>query len=346
LQFVVFVNAQAQDVLQQSAHNIKLVYIPALNNQLTKAFWLEFQSTKVIECMHGLDVFWIPSGTNSFPGLWKVPSVVTFHDLGEYLIKNKYDFKRTVYRKFICVPRSIKRSEINIAVSNTTAMDMRNLFNANAKVIYSGCSPRQNWDNINQVSINENVDAIVGKRPYFFVPGRTDYVGKNLSEILKAFVLLNELISNCRPLLVFAGPKGEAHKLLIEKIENLNLIDDVKYVGRVEDDVMDRLYRHCVCTIIASQYEGFGFPVLEAMANGVPIICSNAGALPEVGGGAALFYNIGDISLLAEHMKSLFKDGHVRDVLVCKGLQRASMFSWEKCYKEMVEVFCSIKSKG
>ncbi|MGJ1015316.1 hypothetical protein ACR77X_15520, partial [Bacteroides salyersiae] len=108
--WTIFCNKQAEYILKEQYPFTQTVYIPYLDNQYKKAFWLEFLSQKEVTSKD-FDCFWIPSGCNHFPGHWDIPVLTTFHDLGEYHIKNKYSFARTIFRKKICIPRSIKRSK-------------------------------------------------------------------------------------------------------------------------------------------------------------------------------------------------------------------------------------------
>lgn len=337
----VFCNKEAYDVLPD---NIDKIYIPQLDNQFRKALWLEMESHHELAKL-GIEVFWIPSGTNHFPGKWDVPTVVTFHDFGEYYVKNKYDFKRTVYRKWLCIPRSIKRATVFTAVSETTASDLRKLFNVDrpVHVIYSGPSP---WETTPETA---DIDAALfgetGKtfKNIIFVPGRIDYYGKGLDILLKSFKKLsNELQTEC-PQLVLAGPAGEMHEGLMNEVARLHLNEKVTWLGRVSDACMSALYRKCLFVVLASRYEGFGFPVLEAMKFSVPLICSDAGSLPEVAGDAALIFKSGDEVALCCSMKRLIGDEDLRQTLVERGKCRLKQFDWNKTYLQMNQIFLNLR---
>jgi alpha-1,3-rhamnosyl/mannosyltransferase len=174
---------------------------------------------------------------------------------------------------------------------------------------------------------------------YFLVPGRTDFAGKGLDVLLAA----HDGLENAWPAgiqVVFVGPPGTGHS---EFLRQLQKSDDGRnrllYLGRVEDGVIDSLYAHCLATVIPSRSEGFGFPVLEAMEHGVPVVCSNAGSLPEVVGDAALLFDSGDAMALAGKLKAIAAESSLRSELVARGRVRLRQFSWEKCAQEMMAVF-------
>jgi len=339
IELKVFCNKEAYDVLPESLDKI---YIPQLNSQFRKALWLELKSQQEIRRQH-IDVFWIPSGTNHFPGKWGVPTVVTFLDFGEYHVKNKYDFKRTIYRKWLCIPRSIKRATIFTTISETTAADLKNLFSVDkpVHVIYPGPSP---WDVSGGTVDIENVLLKETGRTFtniIFVPGRIDYYGKGLDILLKSYKKLSDEFQATCPQLVLAGPAGEMHEGLIDEVERLGLGNKIVWLGRVSDTCMSALYAKCSCVVIASRYEGFGFPVLEAMSFSAPLICSDAGSLPEVAGDAALIFKSGDDEYLYRLIKRLIFDEDLQKMLVEKGKSRLKLFDWNQTYRAMNEVFMS-----
>lgn len=341
-ELLVFCNKEAYEVLPDQIHKI---YLPQLDSQLRKALWLEFNSGQEIR-KHGVDVFWIPSGTNHFPGRWDVPTVVTFHDFGEYHVKNKYDFKRTVYRKCFCIPRSVRRATLFTAVSETTASDLKRLFCADqpVHVVYSGPSPWESSVACDDADCSALLGATGKSFPDFiFVPGRTDYHGKGIDVLLVSYKrLLDELGPAC-PDLYLAGPQGENHEELMRDIGKLELHDKVAWLGRVPDDLMAALYRKCRFVVLASRYEGFGFPVLEAMNFGVPIVCSNSGALPEVAGNAALLFESGDAPGLYAIMLRLLREEELGTALVVKGEVRLKNFDWHVTLSQMNHIFQSAR---
>ena len=100
-----------------------------------------------------------------------------------------------------------------------------------------------------------------------------------------------------------------------------------------------RLYNSCHCLLFPSIYEGFGMPPREAMACGIPVVCANSGALPEIVGEAALTANPMDVDALALFSMKALTDSSTRNQMVKSGLERAKAFTWEKAFKDTLKVY-------
>jgi glycosyltransferase involved in cell wall biosynthesis len=340
---VVYCNAEAMEALPSNAPGIETRYVPWLDNQFKKAYWLEFAARGMVEG-DGLDVFWVPSGTNSFPGKWRIPSLVTFLDLGEYFVRNKYDFKRTLYRKRLCVPRSLRRACAFTTISQSGADDLRKLFAPRqpCHVVYPGPSPRDEADRTGRSTMTaDEARAVEGLEEVFFCPGRTDYAGKGLDVLVRAFARFHAE-EDASAKLVLVGPEGMNHDRLLRDISDLGLQTSVLYLGRVSDEAVDALYRKSRAVVYASRYEGFGFPVLEAMSHDVPLICSRTSSLPEVAGDGALFFDIGDAEDLCRCMKRMHGDDALAGRLAAAGQRQLKRFSWDKSFSEMRRVLMSV----
>ena len=119
-------------------------------------------------------------------------------------------------------------------------------------------------------------------------------------------------------------------------VERLGLGDRVEITGHVTPDELAALYRGAACLVHPSRYEGFGLPVLEAMASGTPVVASAAGSLPEVAGDAAILVEPGDPAALAAGIEQAIAE---RDRLVAAGLERASRFSWAETARLTLAVY-------
>lgn len=310
------------------------VYVPDLDNQFKKAIWLEFRSAVFFKT-RPQDVFWNPSGCNHFPGKWPFPTVTTFLDLGEYHVREKYDWKRMVFRKAICIPRSARRSAAFTAISRFTAEDAEKILHlGHVRPVLLGPSPHvlPTVSNAREVLAS----ALGGEVPdrFWFVPGRTDFVGKGLDLVLDAAAR-----DGLKDAVLFSGPEGVAHGAFLERMAQIDGgRGRLRYLGRVSEEVLSALYHECFAVVLASRFEGFGFPVLEAMEAGAPVVCSGAGSLPEVAGDAALLFPSGDADALAACMARLRGEPGLRGRLQERGRERGRHFSWVTCGREMLDV--------
>jgi alpha-1,3-rhamnosyl/mannosyltransferase len=139
--------------------------------------------------------------------------------------------------------------------------------------------------------------------------------------------------------LVLTGWSGWGDKAWMEKIDTASLKNRVFFTGHVPDPDLSAIYTGAAALVYPSFYEGFGLPVLEAMACGCPVICSHAASLPEVAGDAALFIDPFDADSLVQAIDNLVPDKGCRQRMTTAGLARAAQFTWEKTARQTLEIF-------
>ncbi|MGD0765405.1 MAG: glycosyltransferase family 1 protein [Dehalococcoidia bacterium] len=161
--------------------------------------------------------------------------------------------------------------------------------------------------------------------------------GKNRATLLKAFAKLRQ--QGIEHKLVVTGQRAWKYQADFQLAEQLGLKGEVIFTGYVSSEDMPALYSAADLFVFPSLYEGFGLPVLEAMACGVPVVASNVSAVPEVAGDAALLIDPRDPDLLSDSMARVLKDDRLRATLRRRGLERAAQFSWEKAARETIEVY-------
>ena len=179
---------------------------------------------------------------------------------------------------------------------------------------------------------------------YAFYPANT-WLHKNHPTLLKA---LHRLKTKYRTRLscVFTGVERGGHQAFLRSVEEHGLSAQVYYLGYVEKQDMPLLYRGARFLVFPSLFEGFGLPLLEAMASDCPVLCSSAGSLPEVVGDAALLFDPNDPEEMADSMHRILTDEELRRTLVKAGRERALQFSWEKTARETLKVLEEAASIG
>ena len=135
------------------------------------------------------------------------------------------------------------------------------------------------------------------------------------------------------------GRSTEFRKQTTKQVENLGITEDVIFVDHVPDDHLPHYYSSACVLVFPSLYEGFGFPPLEAMACGCPVITSNTSSLPEVAGDAALMVDPYDVDGLAKAIAEVLTNDELRKEMIERGLAHAQKFSWEKAVKQTLEVY-------
>ncbi len=160
---------------------------------------------------------------------------------------------------------------------------------------------------------------------------------KNLARLLEARARLDAAHDAAR--LVIAGRAALEHDALRADAARLGVADRVSFTGWIDDPDLEGLYAAASCCVYPSLYEGFGLPVLEAMARGVPLACSNATSLPEVAGDAAVLFDPHDTDAMAAAIGSLLADRRRAEALVARGRERAEAFTWERCAGGVFDVY-------
>ncbi len=341
IEYVVYTNKRGLEFLTTRSDRIILRDIP-WNNQVKRIIWHELKLPSYLQ-KDNIDIFLSLSGANVFPCKSVCKNIVIFHDLGEYHIENKYDPLRMFYRKKICIPLSIQRADRIIAVSETTKNDLINILQvAEDKItlIYNGPS-----------AFNYNSKAVpggylrekwgLGKLPFLFYPCRTDFIGKGLDNLLKAYKIILAQDPSF-PMLIVTGGKGMGHDRFIAEIDRLELKDKVRWLGWVEPSEMEALYSEAKLLVFSSKYEGFGFPVTEAMVRGLPVACSKIPSLSEVGGDAVVYFDPQSPENIAEVLTNLLADRDSIAKLREKGYIQVKKFDWETSANKFITIFKEI----
>jgi glycosyltransferase involved in cell wall biosynthesis len=146
------------------------------------------------------------------------------------------------------------------------------------------------------------------------------------------------------PQLVLCGAPGWYGAELERYLAELSLADQVITPGHVSDNSLALLYRHAWGFVFPSLYEGFGLPVLEAMASGVPALVSDTGSLREVAAGSAILVSPYDVEALTEALRELICDDDTRESLRTRGLARAAQFPWERTAREHQSIYEEVRS--
>jgi glycosyltransferase involved in cell wall biosynthesis len=176
----------------------------------------------------------------------------------------------------------------------------------------------------------------IGKRYLLYVG--TLQPRKNLGRVVDGFARLAATPAMINVQLVLAGKRGWLYEQLFSEVARRGLEGRVLFPGYVDETDLAALYSGALGYVFPSLYEGFGIPVLEAQACGVPVMTSNNSSLPEVAGDAALLVDPTDVDAIAEAILRLATDDALRAELVERGFANVKRFSWEKCARETLDV--------
>jgi glycosyltransferase involved in cell wall biosynthesis len=255
------------------------------------------------------------------PPAYRRPAVVTVHDLSfesDPELMGRRD--RLMFRTF--VPRSARRAERVLVVSERTKRDLVEHYRIREEKIVvtpNGVDP----------IFQPNGSAPNGPPYVLFVGGI-----QPRKDPATAIEALARIDGDLR--LVLVGDEKRGGDELRSAIRRLGLERRVEFAGYVEHEGLASLYRGAACLVFPSRYEGFGLPVLEAMASGTPVVATTAGAVPEVAGDAAVLVEPGDPEALAEGIREALGN---RERLVAEGLERARRFTWAETARRTLEVY-------
>lgn len=292
---------------------------------------------------HGPEVLFVPA--HVLPALHPVRSVVTVHDLGYLYFPQAHTPAQRRYLD-LSTRFSANAARQIIAISQATKTDLVRHYHISPekiKVIYHG----YDREFFRPVTKPEQIAAArerykLGAKPYLLYIG-TIQPRKNLARLIEAF---NALIrdpefdypARDELLLVLGGQAGWLSKPIVELVDKLNLSKRVIFTGYLPNEDLPALLSSAEAFVLPSLYEGFGMGVIEAMACGCPVICSNSSSLPEVAGNAALLHHPLDRAALEWNLRRLLTAPALREELRRKGFEQAAKFSWEHCAAQTLAV--------
>ncbi len=282
----------------------------------------------------GIDIFHSP---NYFlPPTRSAQTIITIYDLTfkrfpETRIRSDVRY----YNKW--VPAAAKMANRVITISQSTKQDIIELLDIPENKVDVICGATDNqFVPIEDIQILQRVKAKYNLPEKFSLYVGTLEPRKNIPTLLQAFAILKK---QHHLKLVIAGRKGWLYDEIFETVKKLKLTGDVIFTGYICEKDLPALYNLADLFVFPSFYEGFGLPVLEAMACGLPVITSDTSSLPEVVGDAGIMVDPYDVEGLAEAMYKVLADATLQQRMRAKGLQRAELFSWEETARKTLAVY-------
>lgn len=268
--------------------------------------------------------------------LRRVPTVLTVHDL---IFRRYPAHHKRLNRWYLntTMPLFCRRADAIIAVSEQSKRDVIEAYGIPADkitVVYEAADPRFR---------PQPPDAVAAVRARYGLPERyvlfvsTIEPRKNLSRLLAAFERVHA--AGLADALVIVGKRGWLFDAFFADLERSPVRHAVLFPGFVPDADLPAVYAGAQVMAFPSEFEGFGLPVLEAMACGAPVVCSNTSSLPEVAGDAALLVDPLDVSALADALARVLQDAALREQMRARGLAQAARFSWARAAAETLAVY-------
>jgi glycosyltransferase involved in cell wall biosynthesis len=310
-----------------------------VNERWANIIWHRLQVPIPADWLTGpVDVYHSPDFV--LPPVRGARSIVTVHDLAFLLYPECADAHLRAYLEKT-VPRSVQRADFVVADSENTRNDVIVLLGVppeQVTVVPGGVDPVfQPVDDPERLAALRQSIGLDETTPYILFIGVIE-PRKNLMGLIEAF----DILKSRRPLphkLVVAGRRGWLSDSTMERAERSAYRSDIIFPGFIPDGELPTLYSAAEAFAFPSHYEGFGLPVLEAMACGTPVVASRASSLPEVVGDAGMQVDPNDPERLASALELLALNPEMRADFSARGLERAKLFSWDAAARVMLDVY-------
>jgi len=331
--FVLFLSQEARGAAELQDPRLEKLYCPvqsrrrlrrALWEQARLGAWIERSGVEVLFCPHGL-----------LPGHCPVPMVQLVHDLQVFDLPQNFPWWKRAYL-YQRLPASARRAARILTVSEFTRQSvLRHLGTPADKVVTILEAAPPEFTPRPEAEIAARCEQHGLRRPYVLSLA-TSHKHKRLDRLVAVFDrLVGERGWEVR--LALAGLAGSGEKELREALGRARHPEAILHLGRLPAEELPALYSGALGYVFPSLYEGFGLPLLEAMACGCPVLSSDAASLPEVAAGAALLYAGQSEEAMGEGLWRLVEEPQLRDELREKGYRRAGELSWAKTARATLE---------
>jgi glycosyltransferase involved in cell wall biosynthesis len=275
------------------------------------------------------------------PAYLSCPAVVTIHDIIHLLYPEFLPNALALFYAQRMIGRSLRLSRRVISVSLNTKLDLIDTFGVSSRkirVVYNGVEDvfRRR---LAPDALHAGLARLgIGARPYALFVGNPK-PHKNLENVLRSFALAVPRVPAIEPELVCVGARGDGSKRLELLARQLGIADRVRFLGHLPQQDLPAVYQGATVFLYPTLYEGFGLPVIEAMASGVPVVTSDSSSLVEIAQDAAEIVSPFDVEQIAAAIARLLGDPAQRAELARRGLRRADDFGWPRAAEKTLEVY-------
>jgi len=294
-----------------------------------------------------IDLLHCPYWSNPMLSPW--PTVVTVHDVIQFVLK-EYAWRKISRVYFGLVSRAARRADAIITVSECSKRDIVKLLRLPPERIHviGNAVDDEQFYPVRDAWLLANVRERYGIRPRFILYFGGFDMRKNVPRLIEAYARLPEQLRREYQFVVSGRYHNLGHPLFPdprETVRKLGLEGNVVFTGQIREQDKAPLYSAATVFAFPSLYEGFGMPVLEAMACGTPVLTSQTSALPEVAGDAGLLVDPYDTDAISHGLSDLLERQELRDELARRGLERARRYNWRQVAAETVRVYGEVVSR-
>lgn len=259
---------------------------------------------------------------------WKGKKIIGIHDIAFSLFDNQMGFLAQRFMRHF-TPKYIQHSDKVITVSNATKQDLKLFYNCPVeKIIVSHNAPSEVYMPLSDIQITDFKAQHTDNQDFFLFVGSI-HPRKNLLKLLQGYALFKSK-TQLKTKLVIIGRLSWKYEDIVDYHHEMQFKDDVIFISHSTPSLISHYMASCSALCMTSVYEGFGVPIVEAMASGVPIICSNISSMPEVAGEAAILISPDNIEEISNAMLSLNSDNQLRTQLINAGKTQVQKYNWKE----------------
>lgn len=335
LRFTVFTNNRAE--LESLPKEMVVSTSLPTHRPLARIMW-EQLVWPLVAIRHKVDL--LHSMAFVTPLLWHRPAVVTVYDLSFIHHPQRFPVLKRIYLTSQ-TRRSCQKAERVMTISESGRQDVYRYYGVPLEridIVRPGVSQIFSLRTEEEVEAFRNRENLAQR---FILHVGTLQPRKNVEVLLEAFAQLRQPDLE----LVLVGDKGWSYQSIFDRVEELGLVDKVRFPGYVSDADLPLWYNAASVLVFPSVYEGFGLPVIQAMACGTPVIAANTSAIPEAAGSAARFFEPHDVRALAEHITAVLDDRQIAVTMHQRGLEQACEFSWQKAGQQLLASYRQVLAK-
>lgn len=328
--------------------NFRTMFISSFFNKPLFSILWHLLILPLLAWYYSLDVVFLPAGNRRLTFWCPCEVVTTVHDISQLHIRGKYDSFRMFYATKV-LPYLMSRVNRIIAISQSTMKDIvdhAHIAPEKISVVYNGIdlttfNPQDSSASRERLKVRYGIDT-----PFVLYVSRIEHPGKNHYGLIKAWGELLRSNSQYKSYkLVCCGEAWPGAEPVFDLVKEKHLEDSVIFTGFADKCDLPLLYSCATCFALPSYYEGFGLPLLEAMACHTPVICANTSSLPEVAGNAALLFNPDSTQEMEQALLKVLGHKLARDLLVKEGKKRTQQFTWENTGKQTLKCILSTSER-
>lgn len=335
--FTIFITKRRLREFSKLPSNVRVVAIPEImGNGLSNILWYLFV-LPIQAYLYRIDLLHLFAGNRRMTWFSPKRTLTTVHDVFHFHEKKLYTFPKYVFFRYVVTPL-LKRQTYFHAISKATQREMEEYLGLDPKTIYVahlGISRLHPDDPKTKNTARKHYGI---RRPYMLYVSSLDHPRKNHLVLLDAYELLLSKDENC-PDLIFAGPDFFQAEVIHNEINRRNLSSRVRALGYVADSLLASLYQEATLFLHPSKLEGFGYPLVEAMMFGLPVLCSDIEVFHEIGGDVPLYFNPNCPVDVVTKIEMVLQDVTLQRELSAKGLKRAEFYCIKNSSQEILKIY-------